>query len=205
MFGALPAEGGQILVKGKSVQGGIHTFMKHSVGMLPSNRKENSVVPDMTVLENTSLAEHTLSRRHPFIRKKAEINRYNALRDQLHIKADNPGAPITSLSGGNQQKVFLARWMNIGADLLLFDNPTQGVDVGAKAEIYRLILQLAAEGRTIILNTLEIPEIRKVSDRCVVFYDGEIAKIFDHDEIDEHSVMLYSTNAVHAAGVQSHV
>ena len=205
MFGALPAEGGQLRINGTPVHGGIHSFMKHSVGMLPANRKENSVVPDMNILENTYLAEHTLSRRRPFIRQKAELSRYNALRDLLRIKAGSPGDPITSLSGGNQQKVFLARWLNIGADLLLFDNPTQGVDVGAKAEIYRLILQLAAEGRTVILNTLEIPEIRKVSDRCVVFYDGEVAKIFDHDEIDEHAVMLYSTNAVHAAGVQSHV
>ena len=103
---------------------------------------------------------------------------------------------IVNLSGGNQQKVFLARWLNTGASVLLLDNPTQGVDVGAKAEIYRLILELAAEGKTIIINTLEIPEIKKVSDRCVVFYEGEIAKIFDHDEIDEQKVMLYSTNAI---------
>jgi ribose transport system ATP-binding protein len=116
----------------------------------------------------------------------------------LGIKAASHDDPITSLSGGNQQKVFLARWLNTQADILLFDNPTQGVDVGAKEEIYKLIMQFAAEGKTIIINTLEIPEIKKVSDRCVVFYEGRIAKIFDHDEINERDVMLYSTNAANS-------
>ena len=104
--------------------------------------------------------------------------------------------PILSLSGGNQQKVFIARWLNTGADILLFDNPTQGIDVGAKAEIYRLILKLAEQGKTILINTLEIPELQKVADRCVVFYNGGIIKILPHDEIEETTVMLYSTNAV---------
>ena len=96
--------------------------------------------------------------------------------------------------------MFLARWLNTDADVLIFDNPTQGVDVGAKAEIYQLILQFAQEGKTVIINTLEIPEIKKVSDRCVVLYDGRIAKVFSHDEIDEKTVMMYSTNAVEATG-----
>jgi len=96
--------------------------------------------------------------------------------------------------------VFLARWLNTNADVLIFDNPTQGVDVGAKAEIYQLILQFAQEGKTVIINTLEIPEIKKVSDRCVVLYDGRITKVFSHDEINEKTVMMYSTNAVEATG-----
>jgi ribose transport system ATP-binding protein len=120
----------------------------------------------------------------------------------LQIKAPNPIDPITSLSGGNQQKVFLARWLNTDADILLFDNPTQGVDVGAKAEIYRIMLELAAKGKTVLINTLEIPEIQKVSDRCVVLYDGWVVKVFKHEEINEHDVMLYSTNAIKTEGVQ---
>lgn len=118
----------------------------------------------------------------------------------LHIKAGKSEESINSLSGGNQQKVFLARWLNTGADIMLFDNPTQGVDVGAKEEIYQLILEFAEAGKTILINTLEIPEIKKVSDRCVVFYEGKIAKIFPHSEVDERQVMLYSTNALNAAG-----
>ena len=181
---------------GKPVHGRSVKFMKNGVGMLPANRKENSVVPDMSILENFYLAEHEISRNKPFIRKKDEQARYESYKEPLHIKADDSELSITSLSGGNQQKVFIARWLNIGADVLLFDNPTQGVDVGAKAEIYKLMLSFAKEGKAVIFNTLEIPEIQKVADRCVVFYEGRIAKIFQHSEVNEHDVMLYSTNAV---------
>lgn len=197
MFGALPAEGGQMLVNGKALGGSIVHFMKNGVAMLAANRKENSVVPDMSIMENFYLAEHELSRaKQPFISMKLENARYEANKESLHIKAPDSGNSILSLSGGNQQKVFLARWLNIGADVLLFDNPTQGVDVGAKEEIYRLILEFAESGKTVIINTLEIPEIQKVADRCVVFYEGQIVKIFEHNGVNEHDVMLYSTNAI---------
>lgn len=168
--------------------------------MLPSNRKENSVLPDMDILENIYIAEHMLSYKKQIIHKKVELKRYDSLKDILRIKAGDYTDSINSLSGGNQQKVFLGRWLNTEADVLLFDNPTQGVDVGAKVEIYRLILELAKKGKTIIINTLEIPEIAKVSDRCVVFFEGKIQAILDHDDINEHDVMLYSTNAVNLRG-----
>ena len=200
MFGALPIEKGTVEIHGKAISGTIAHFMGHKVAMLPSNRKENSVIPDMTILENCQIAEHTLSFKKPVISEKQELSKFDKLKAMLRIKSDSPQDPINSLSGGNQQKVFLARWLNTNADILIFDNPTQGVDVGAKAEIYQLILQFAQEGKTVIINTLEIPEIKKVSDRCVVLYDGTIAKIFSHDEINEQDVMMYSTNAVAAAG-----
>ena len=200
MFGAIHSTEGHIIVNGKKMRGSINKFMRNKIGMLPTNRKENSVVPDMTVLENTYIAEHSLSRRIPFINKKAEIKKYEDMKSTLSIRAEDPHNSITSLSGGNQQKVFLARWLNTDAEILLFDNPTQGVDVGAKAEIYELILEFARNGKTIIINTLEIPEIIKVSDRCAVLYAGEITKIFDHNEINEQDVMLYSTNAINVAG-----
>lgn len=195
MFGALPAISGSIQVKNKKIHGGITEFMKNGVGMLPSNRKEKSVLPDLNILENTYIAEHTLSRKSPMIFKSIEIGKYLDLKKILQIKADSHFDEISSLSGGNQQKVFLARWLNIKADILLLDNPTQGVDVGAKEEIYKLILEFAREGKTILINTLEIPEIKKVSDRCCVFFEGKIVKVLPHKQINEHDVMLYSTNA----------
>lgn len=197
MFGALKSSGGFMKVGGKVLDGSIISFMKNSVAMLPANRKENSVVPDMSIMENFYLAEHEISKKeHPFIDMKAENARYSAQKESLRIKAGDSSDPISSLSGGNQQKVFLARWLNIGADVLLFDNPTQGVDVGAKEEIYKLILSFAQQGKTVVINTLEIPEIQKVADRCIVFYEGKIVKVFDHSEVNEHDVMMYSTNAV---------
>jgi ribose transport system ATP-binding protein len=151
------------------------------------------------------LAEHTLSRGRPFIHKKTELEKYGRLKELLSIRSENPDASIHSLSGGNQQKVFLARWLNTNATVLLLDNPTQGVDVGSKEEIYRLILEFANEGKTVLINTMEIPEIRKVSDRCVVFYNGGIARIFEHDEINERDVMLCATNAVRSPQEDNHV
>ena len=200
MFGALPIDSGSVEVFGKKVSGTISRFMKNKVAMLPSNRKENSVIPDMSILENFQIAEHSISGHMPVIITGAELRKFYKQKEMLRIKSDKPSDPINSLSGGNQQKVFLARWLNTDADILIFDNPTQGVDVGAKAEIYQLILEFARAGKTVIINTLEIPEIKKVSDRCVVLYDGEVAKIFSHDEISEQAVMMYSTNAVAAAG-----
>ena len=127
MFGALPAQSGTMRVNGRNLEGSIVRFMKNGVAMLAANRKENSVVPDMSIMENFYLAEHELSGKKPFISKKTEDSRYAAQKESLHIKAGDSSDSILSLSGGNQQKVFLARWLNIGADVLLFDNPTQGV------------------------------------------------------------------------------
>ena len=155
--------------------------------MLPSNRKENSVIPDMNILENMFVSEHTLSARRQHIDRRAERARYDEMKTLLNIKAESSAQKVTSLSGGNQQKVFLARWLCAGGDVLLLDNPTQGVDVGAKAEIYQLILKLAESGKTILINTL-------------VFYDGQLLTILSHDQIDEQTVMMYSTNAIEAMG-----
>lgn len=127
---------------------------------------------------------------------KKEQEKYEKYKEMLNIKAASGNDMITFLSGGNQQKVFLARLLNTDAEILLLDNPTQGIDVGAKAEIYRLILELAKKGKTVLINTLEIPEIQKVADYCAVFYEGNIVKILGHKEIDEMTIMMYSTNAV---------
>ena len=203
IFGAETAQSGKLRCFGRRMRGGsVHEAMRARVAMLPSNRKENSVVPDLSILENMYLSEHTLSSRHPHIHRRRELAKYDVLRQKLNIKAGSPDDAITSLSGGNQQKVFLARWLNTEAEILLLDNPTQGIDVGAKAEIYRLILQLAESGKTILINTLEIPELRRVADRCAVFYNGQIIKILERDEIDEQTVMLYSTNAIRTTEVQ---
>ena len=196
MFGAFPTSSGTIEVCGNPVTGSTGAFARHGVGMLPTNRKENSVIPDVSVLENVYLAEHCLAFWPPYIVKRRELERYEPLGEMLGIKAASPDMSINSLSGGNQQKVFLARWLNTDADIMLFDNPTQGVDVGAKEDIYELILDLADKGKTIVINTLEIPEIQKVSDRCVVLYSGAVVADLPHDAINEHDVMAYATNAI---------
>ena len=196
LFGVIPTEGGYIEVDGKKIRGGIRRFMKEKVSMLPANRKENSVIPSLSIMENFVTAEHVVSKKHQFIDFKGDEERYLYQKKSLNIKAEDHNNNISSLSGGNQQKVFFARWLNTGAEILLFDNPTQGVDVGAKSEIYRLILEFAKEGKTVIINTLEVPEIQKTADRCCVFYEGEIVRILEHSEVNEEIVMAYSTGAM---------
>ena len=197
IFGALPIQGGSLMVSGETIsQENIHKAMTRGIGMIPANRKENSVIPDMTLLENTYISRHTIDTKNPSINKKNEQTRFDGFRNTLNIKANRSDDLIVSLSGGNQQKIILARWLDTDAQILLMDNPTQGIDVGAKEEIYRLILKLAESGKTIIVNTLEIPELKKIADRCIVFYHGKIAADLPHAEIEENKVMMYSTGAL---------
>ena len=199
IFGVMPETGGSCKIMGTAVTGNrIHKAMRNKIAMIAANRKENSILPDFTLLENNYVSEHTLSLRKPLIRKKMERQKFERLRGMLNIRCNGDADLITSLSGGNQQKVILARWLNTEADILLMDNPTQGIDVGAKSEIYKLILQLAQNGKTILVNTLEIPELQKVADRCVVFYHGNIQSVLRHEEISEERVMLAATNAINA-------
>ena len=196
LFGIHHPLGGNVEVCGKKLHGGsIHEAMGAGIAMLPADRKGNSVIPDMSLLENMYLSEHVLSARSFAINTKRENERFEKYGKLLNIKANSSADNINSLSGGNQQKVFLARWLNTDAQVLLLDNPTQGIDVGAKSEIYHLILDLARKGKTVIINTLEIPELREVADVCYVLYEGRVVKELAHDEINEQTVMLYSTNS----------
>ncbi|NLC32450.1 MAG: sugar ABC transporter ATP-binding protein, partial [Clostridiales bacterium] len=202
IFGVLPIKGGELKLWGKLITNNtVHSAMRNRLSMIAANRKENSIIPDFSLLENFYVSEHRLSARRPVIKVNKEIKRYNLHKNSLSIKANSPHASINSLSGGNQQKVILARWLNTQADILLLDNPTQGIDVGSKAEIYRLIQQLASSGKTILVNTLEIQEIQKVADRCIVFYHGSIHSILQRHEITEERVVLSATNAIKSTEV----
>ena len=197
VFGVLPIKGGTVVINGKEMAGSnIHLAMCQGMGMIAANRKENSIVPDFSLLENTYISEHTLSEKKQHISNKKETEKYLELAKVLNVKANSPADLITSLSGGNQQKVIIARWLNTNADILLLDNPTQGIDVGAKGEIYKLIHQLAREGKTILVNTLEIPELQQVADRCIVFYHGHLQTEIPRSEMTEENVMLWATNAI---------
>ncbi len=195
MFGVTRSDGGDVIVFDKAITNdSIIKVMKNKVGMIPANRKENSVFESLSILDNLNAASNNVS--SSFIYSPAKENKnYEKYKKLLNIKAVSPYNMLVSLSGGNQQKVIIARWLKTNADILLLDNPTQGVDVGAKAEIYKLLLELASQGKTIIFNTLEVPEIIKCADRCCVFYHGTIEKILKHDEVNEETVMYYATNA----------
>jgi ABC-type sugar transport system ATPase subunit len=112
---------------------------------------------------------------------------------QLSIKLASLDHPVRSLSGGNQQKTTLARWLATHPKLLILDEPTHGVDVGAKAEIYQLMRQLSAEGLSIILISSELPEILTMSDRVVVMHEGRVTAVLEREQCDEQTIMMYAT------------
>ena len=197
LFGITKTTAGEVFANGKKITNKkTKRVMKSGIGMVPANRKENSVFESLSILDNFTLANFTItSTKKPFFSPKKETEKFNASKDDMLIKCNSHKDLLVSLSGGNQQKVIVGRWLNTNADILLLDNPTQGVDVGAKNEIYKLLIKLSKQGKTIIFNTLEIPEIQKCADKCCVFYHGEIEKILERDDITEENVMRYATHA----------
>lgn len=196
LYGVIPYKG-EITIKGKPVKTGmdIRGFLKQGVIMVPRMRKERGIHNHLSIRDNISMGYLNTRHKRLLINLKTENERFLRQKRALSIKTDQPGNPITSLSGGNQQKVILGRWLETDARVILFDNPTQGIDVGAKFEIYHLILSLAKEGKAIIIFSQEFPEIFKVADSCIVLYKGEVNAVLGREELTEKNVMYYSTGA----------
>ena len=163
--------------------------------MVPRMRKERGIHNDLSIMDNHNMAYINARARTPWISKPAALKRYERERESLSIKANNPANPITSLSGGNQQKIIIGKWLEAEADVLLLDNPTQGIDVGTKFEIYHLILALAKREKAIVVFSAEPPEIRKVADVCLVMFKGRVNAVLERDQITERNLMFYSTGA----------
>lgn len=196
LFGARPISGGKILLNNKPLNlKSIKQVMEAGISMVPRNRKERSIIKDMSIMDNLSIAYFVNKSKQPFVKKSDEIKRFNRNQRAVSIKVGSPEDGITSLSGGNQQKVVIARWLELDSDIYILDNPTQGIDVGAKFEIYRIINDLARNGKSIIVFSAEFPEIYKIADRCLVMYKGEINAELSRDELTEVKVMYYATGA----------
>jgi ribose transport system ATP-binding protein len=196
LFGARPVTGGEIRLNNRPVNiKSIKKVMRQGIGMVPRNRKERSIIEDMNILDNLSISYFVQGHQRVFINKKEEQERFRRNQMITAIKADNPEDYITSLSGGNQQKVIISRWLEIDSDVYILDNPTQGIDVGAKFEIYKIINELAREGKSIIVFSTEFPEIYKVADRCLIMYKGRINAELTRDKLTEVAVMYYATGS----------
>ncbi len=178
VFGISPADAGAILVDGERVE--IHSppaAIARGIALLPEDRRRHGIILELSVAANITLA--SLQRVFPgtWLRPGAERALAAALMRDLDVRASGPDAPAHSLSGGNQQKTALARWLATEPKVLLLDEPTQGVDVGAKAEIHKLIRALAAQGMAVLLISSDLPEILGMSDRIAVMRGGSIAGI----------------------------
>lgn len=196
LFGVINGNG-TVRLKGKMLKrnGSVKYHMDNGIAMVPRIRKERGIHNDLSILDNLSMAFLNTKWKRLLINGRLERQRYERQAKALRIKAGDMGNPITSLSGGNQQKVIFGKWLETKADVFLFDNPTQGIDVGTKFEIYHLILKLAGQGKSALVFSSEFPEIYKVADRCIVLYKGRINAVLDRDEMTEKNVMYYSTGA----------
>lgn len=199
LFGVIDHKG-EITLDGKKMTNkssvrSVKHYLKSGISMVPRMRKERGIHNDLSVLDNMSMGYINTKQKTVFINSKAENDRFDREKDAMSIKVANKKNPITSLSGGNQQKVILGKWLESDARVLLFDNPTQGIDVGAKFDIYHLILKLAKEGKAIIVFSAEFAEIFKVADRCIVLYQGKANAVLDRKHLTEKDVMYYSTGS----------
>ncbi|MDO4547997.1 MAG: sugar ABC transporter ATP-binding protein [Clostridia bacterium] len=196
IFGDIPRQQGEIIMSGRKINVS-HPAQgkKQGIGFLPSNRKENAIIKDFSVTGNITIVTLDDMIKNGALSRRLEKERAMDAREKLSIKADNLEALITSLSGGNQQKAVLSKWLYSSPELMILSNPTQGVDVGAKNEIYAQIMRLASQGMGIIITSAEAQEIVKICDRVFVMYHGEIRGELwrDKGEITEENIMILST------------
>jgi ribose transport system ATP-binding protein len=194
IFGDIKITGGIMEMSGKQIKPGQPAAArKLGIGMLPSNRKENAIIKDLSVADNMAIVTLSNYRSGPVLMKSKEYATAEEYKEKLSIKVHDLTSLIGHLSGGNQQKVVLARWLIAKPDIMLLCNPTQGVDVGAKNEIYQIIMELADLGVGIIITTGEAAEAARICDRLLVMYHGDLMGQLERSEFSEESIMILST------------
>ena len=167
--------------------------LAHGIGLLPESRKSEGLITAFSVTDNITLNNLAKYRAFgPLLSDKAQRAAAERLIDQIRIKAAGPDVAAETLSGGNQQKIVIARWLDHHADILFFDEPTRGIDIGAKAEIYQLIRGLSAQGFAIVLISSELPEVIGMSDRVAVFRRGAIVRTLEGAEVTPENVMRHA-------------
>ncbi|MEG1550645.1 MAG: ATP-binding cassette domain-containing protein [Oscillospiraceae bacterium] len=198
IFGAEPKMEGQIFIKGKEVKiKSPYNAIKHGLAMVTENRRETGFFQNFDIKQNISIL--------PFIKKskvmgtsglvngKFEKKCAKEQKEKLNIKCSDINQNITELSGGNQQKVILGKWMAAGSEIIIFDEPTKGIDIGSKSEIYSLMRKLANEGKGVLVVSSELPELLAVCDTIAVFREGKVVKTFAHSDATEEKIIMAST------------
>ena len=189
IFGILPVRSGEIRIVGRPARIGNAAAAKaHGIAYVPEDRGSQGLIRPMTVAENVSLAALRRIARHGLMDRAAEAALAEGAISRFAIRARGPAQIVGKLSGGNQQKVVLAKWLATQPRLLIMDEPTRGIDVGAKAEIHRLMSELAAQGLAVLMISSELPEILGMSDRILVMREGRLAAEFARGEADQERI-----------------
>ena len=194
LFGADPKESGDIYINGKKVDiKSPKDAVALGIGYLSEDRKRYGIVVDKSVAENSTMAHLKNFVKGLFIDKKKEVAATQDYIKRLNTKTPSTDQLVVNLSGGNQQKVVLAKWLVKDCDILIFDEPTRGIDVGAKSEIYHLMNELVAQGKSIIMISSEMTEILRMSDRIVVMCEGKKTAEIDIADATQESIMHAAT------------
>jgi ribose transport system ATP-binding protein len=176
IFGADPRHGGEVSVAGRRVAANSPgAAIDAGIGFVTEDRKAEGLILNLPVRENVTLAGLGHLAKFSFVRRAAERQRVKSLAEQLQVKAASQSVAASTLSGGNQQKVVLAKWLHTDAQVLILDEPTRGIDVGAKREIYRLMRDIADGGAAVLMISSELPEVIGVCDRILVMHEGALA------------------------------
>jgi len=196
IFGIRHKTSGQIFIDGKEVQ--INTpadAKKSKMALLTEDRRVTGIIPMLSIMQNVIIA--SISK---YIKKNGLLNHKQAIQDTnefvkaISIKTPSIYQKIENLSGGNQQKVLVARWLLTNPEILFLDEPTRGIDVGAKSEIHRLITNLAGQGKSIIMVSSELPEVMGMSDRIMIMHEGNVTGIIENTkELTQEEIMSYAT------------
>ncbi|MEN8173068.1 MAG: sugar ABC transporter ATP-binding protein [Chloroflexota bacterium] len=195
IFGADGFSSGEIYIKGQSVQ--VKTpkdAVAYGIGYLSEDRKRYGLALGMDITENTSMAcMGKFLRNLIWVDFKGTISKTKQVVEKLNIKTPKISQKVKFLSGGNQQKVVIGKWLTADTDILIFDEPTRGIDVGAKSEIYKLLNDLAERGKSIIMISSELPEILRMSHRVVVMCEGRVTGILSAHEMTQEKIMKLAT------------
>jgi inositol transport system ATP-binding protein len=191
LFGLARASSGQVLIEGREVQiDSPQTAMSHGMALVTEDRKESGCFLGLSVLENLEISVLTREfARLGFVRTRALTEACNDMSRSLRVKTPNLHECIANLSGGNQQKVLLGRWLLTRPKILILDEPTRGVDVGAKAEIHQLIARLVSAGTAVLMISSELPEVLGMSHRIMVMHEGRVTGILEREQADPVKIM----------------
>ncbi|UYM05154.1 sugar ABC transporter ATP-binding protein [Solicola gregarius] len=188
--GAMPLDDGAVEIDGTPVRSGsVGAAIRSGIVMLPEDRKAEGIIPHLSVRENIVLAALPRLSTAGFVSKRKQRRVVEVMMERLQIKASSPEQPVSELSGGNQQKVMVARWLAMSPTVLLLDEPTRGIDVGAKAEVQALIDELATEGLAIMLVSSEIEEVVEGASRVVVLKDGGVVTELVGQDVSEKALL----------------
>ena len=193
LYGYRKKDSGRIFLEGKEITiRSTRDAVRQGIGLIPEERKKQGLVLGLSVLDNSALTILDLHSMFGILKEKS-INQLVAdMSEHIGVKTPSLRQTVRNLSGGNQQKVVLSKWFIRNCKIYIFDEPTRGIDVGAKVEIYKLMQALAAKGAGVIMISSDLPEVMNLSDRILVIYDGRVVKEFVGGTVSDEEVIAYA-------------